>query len=190
MPNLVQNRSARRVTASPVMIGLLVFVCIAAGCGSDPAQDVDADVTSSDVTSSDVSTSDVSTVDTQVSDTATDCGDAQCVEDTGCYGEVSIGPDTVYFGPVAPGGEVSEQVFLQNIGCAPLTINDIQVVPSDDFELREITVPLLMQPADFIEFEVWYTAGEQPPSATTVLVVASDDPETPRFEVPVTVAAP
>ena len=95
-----------------------------------------------------------------------------------------VAPDPIDFGRRTE--PHVEPIIVQNVGTAPLSISNIQVVPTGRFRLEtELEYPFTLQPSELQDLGVSYTP-ETDQFDSAVLVVNSNDEETPRLEVPIT----
>ncbi len=108
------------------------------------------------------------------------------------------GPQSVDLGEVPTGGSGSRSIFLRNAGGAPLRIDDVALEGPGEFSFclgapgereptwcpprDQVPWPLVLAPGQVIQVRVGYRPAEDGPDAAT-LVVRSDDPDEPRFEV-------
>lgn len=78
-------------------------------------------------------------------------------------------------------GEATEEVTLSNAGEATLHVTDIRV-EGVGWELGEVEMPLVLEPADSVEVPIVASGG------VAELVVLSDDPEDPERRLPLSAA--
>ncbi len=102
----------------------------------------------------------------------------------GVVGSLTVDPAALAFPSLLEGDRSEQIVILGNDGRAPVTVSALDVTGDGyDAGLVGTTLPVVVDPGDTIPVRVGFTA----PSALRadgLLSVVSDDPQTPRIEVP------
>ncbi len=101
---------------------------------------------------------------------------------------ISAWPDAIDFGMVALGSDSVRTLTLENTGGESLLVVTVEMAGGYEFFDVEAFDGQRLEPGEYVDLLVMFHATEQGP-ANNAIRVASNDPDRPEVEIPVTATA-
>ncbi len=100
---------------------------------------------------------------------------------------IAWSPSSLDYGAVPTGGTSVMTVTLTSVGTGDLEVSGValSVGTSPDFSIQNNPAPIVLPPSSSATVDVAYTPSDDAPDAG-VLVVISNDPDTPEIQIPLT----